>query len=144
MSKCHFVSVVPQKDILKYLQKCEECTHFCDTLYIYIYIYIYMRMRIYEWMCVWEKEIETDREKEYTTTSPKLYYVTHAQFNNELPVNKLSLEIKLVTQDGICRLDWMCRCDLHIGLTVRRKRFVRLVILLNIMQDHVWRCRLTN
>ena len=26
-------------DILKYLQRCEGCAHFCDTLYIYIYIY---------------------------------------------------------------------------------------------------------
>ena len=33
MSKCHFVSVVPWRDILKYLQKCEGCTHFYDTLY---------------------------------------------------------------------------------------------------------------
>ena len=41
VSKCHFVSVVPWRDILKYLQKCEGCTHFCETLYIYIYIYIY-------------------------------------------------------------------------------------------------------
>ena len=38
MSKCHFVSVFPWRDILKYLQKYEGCTHFCDTLYIYIYI----------------------------------------------------------------------------------------------------------
>ena len=33
------VSVVPWRDILEYLQKCEGSTHFCDTLYIYIYIY---------------------------------------------------------------------------------------------------------
>ncbi len=30
------------KDIIKYLQKCEGCTHFCEILYIYIYIYIYI------------------------------------------------------------------------------------------------------
>ena len=35
-SKCHFISVVPWRDILKYLQKCEGCTHFCDTLYIFM------------------------------------------------------------------------------------------------------------
>ena len=36
VSKCHFVSVVPWRNILKYLQKCEGCTHFCDTLYIFL------------------------------------------------------------------------------------------------------------
>ena len=25
----------PWRDILRYLQKCEGCTHFCDTLYMY-------------------------------------------------------------------------------------------------------------
>ncbi len=39
--KCHFFSVVTWKDIIKYLQKWEGCTHFCEILYIYIYIYIY-------------------------------------------------------------------------------------------------------
>ena len=33
-SLCQSVSVVPWRDILKYLQKCEGCTHFCDSLYI--------------------------------------------------------------------------------------------------------------
>ena len=42
----HFVSVVPWRNILKYLQKYEGCTHFYDTLYIYIYIYIYIRMAL--------------------------------------------------------------------------------------------------
>ncbi len=32
------LSVVTWKDIIKYLQKCEGCTHFCE---IYIYIYIF-------------------------------------------------------------------------------------------------------
>ncbi len=41
VAKCHFFSVVTWKDIIKYLQKCEGCTHFCEILYIYIYIYIY-------------------------------------------------------------------------------------------------------
>ena len=41
VAKCHFFSVVTRKDILKHLQKCEGCTHFCDILYINIYIYIY-------------------------------------------------------------------------------------------------------
>ncbi len=40
VAKCHFFSVVTWKDIIKYLQKCEGCTHFCEILYIYIYIYI--------------------------------------------------------------------------------------------------------
>ena len=35
VAKCHFFSVVTWKDILKYLQKCEGCTHFCDILYIH-------------------------------------------------------------------------------------------------------------
>ena len=50
VSKCHFVSVVPWRDIFKYLQKYEGCTQFCDTVYIYIY-YIY----IYIWKCRDEK-----------------------------------------------------------------------------------------
>ncbi len=37
VAKCHFFSVVTWKDI-KYLQKCEGCTHFCAILYIYIVI----------------------------------------------------------------------------------------------------------
>ncbi len=32
--KSHFFSVVTWKDIIKYLQKCEGCTHFCKILYI--------------------------------------------------------------------------------------------------------------
>ena len=43
VSKCHFVSVVPWRDILKYLQKCEGCTHFCDTLYIYLHIHSHIK-----------------------------------------------------------------------------------------------------
>ncbi len=34
VAKCHFFSVVTGKDIIKYLQKCEGCTHFWDTVYI--------------------------------------------------------------------------------------------------------------
>ncbi len=33
VTKCHFFSVVTWRDILKYLQKCEGCTHFCEILY---------------------------------------------------------------------------------------------------------------
>ncbi len=45
VAKCHFFSVVTWKDIIKYLQKCEGCTHFCEILYIYIiYIYIYIHI----------------------------------------------------------------------------------------------------
>ncbi len=40
VAKCHFFSVVTWKDIIKYLQKCDRCTHFSEILYIYIYIYI--------------------------------------------------------------------------------------------------------
>ncbi len=40
VAKCHFFSVVTWKDIIKYLQKCEGCTHVCEILYIYRYIYI--------------------------------------------------------------------------------------------------------
>ena len=29
-----FWGVVPWKDIIKYLQKCEGCTHFCEILYV--------------------------------------------------------------------------------------------------------------
>ncbi len=42
VAKCHFFSVVAWKDIIKYLQRFEGCTHFCEILYIYIYIYIYI------------------------------------------------------------------------------------------------------
>ncbi len=34
VAKYHFFSVVTWKDIIKYLQKCEGCTHFCEILYI--------------------------------------------------------------------------------------------------------------
>ncbi len=34
VEKCHFFRVVTWKDIIKYLQKCEGCTHFCEILYI--------------------------------------------------------------------------------------------------------------
>ncbi len=33
VAKCHFFSVVTWKDV-KYLQKCEGCTHFCEILYV--------------------------------------------------------------------------------------------------------------
>ncbi len=39
-TSCHFFSVVTWKDI-KYLQKYEECTHFCEILCVCVYIYIY-------------------------------------------------------------------------------------------------------
>ncbi len=35
VAKCNFFSVVTWKDIIKYLQKCQVCTHFCEIL-IYI------------------------------------------------------------------------------------------------------------
>ncbi len=34
-----YIYTVTWEDIIKYLQKCEGCTHFCEILYIYIYIY---------------------------------------------------------------------------------------------------------
>ncbi len=34
VARCHFFSVVTWKDIIKYFQKCEGCTHFCEILYI--------------------------------------------------------------------------------------------------------------
>ncbi len=37
VAKCHFFSVVTWKDIIKYLQKCEGCTHFCEILYLHPY-----------------------------------------------------------------------------------------------------------
>ncbi len=37
VAKCHFFSVVTWKDIIKYFQKCDGCTQFCERLYIYIY-----------------------------------------------------------------------------------------------------------
>ncbi len=45
VAKCHFFSVDTCKDIIKYLQKCEGCTHsvrYCMYIYIYIYIYTYI------------------------------------------------------------------------------------------------------
>ena len=35
VAKCNFFSVVTWKDIIKYLQKCEGCTHFCEILNVY-------------------------------------------------------------------------------------------------------------
>ncbi len=34
VAKCHFFSVVTWKEIIKYLQKCEGCTHLCEILYM--------------------------------------------------------------------------------------------------------------
>jgi len=34
VAKCHFFSVVTWKDLIKYLQKQDGCTHFCEILYI--------------------------------------------------------------------------------------------------------------
>ncbi len=36
VEKCHFFSVETWKDIIKYLQKCEGCTHSCEILYIHM------------------------------------------------------------------------------------------------------------
>ncbi len=36
VAKYHFYSIITWKDILKYLQKCEGCTHFCEILYVYV------------------------------------------------------------------------------------------------------------
>ncbi len=47
VAKCHFFSVVTWKDIIKYLQKCEGCTHFCEILYIIIYIHTHTHTSIY-------------------------------------------------------------------------------------------------
>ncbi len=33
VAKWNFFSVVTWRDIIKYLQKCEGCTHFCEILY---------------------------------------------------------------------------------------------------------------
>ncbi len=38
VAKCHLFSVVTWKYIMKYWQKCEGCTHFCEILNIYIYL----------------------------------------------------------------------------------------------------------
>ncbi len=40
IAKYHFFSVVTLKDIIKYLQKCEGCTHFCEILYIKISVFL--------------------------------------------------------------------------------------------------------
>ncbi len=41
VAKCNFFSVVTWKDIIKYLQKCEGCTHFCEILYLGVARYMY-------------------------------------------------------------------------------------------------------
>ncbi len=33
VAKCHLFSVVTWKDIIKHLQKCEGCTHFCEIIH---------------------------------------------------------------------------------------------------------------
>ncbi len=43
VAKCHFFNVVVTwKYVIRYLQKCEVCTLFCDILCVCIYIYIYI------------------------------------------------------------------------------------------------------
>ncbi len=39
VAKCHFFSFATWKYIIKYLQKCEECTHLCEILCVCVYIY---------------------------------------------------------------------------------------------------------
>ena len=54
VSKCYFVSVVPWRDLLKYLQKCEGYIHIYSEGYIHIYsvsllwytVYMYMYMYV--------------------------------------------------------------------------------------------------
>ena len=53
MSKCHFVSVVSWGDILKYRQKCEGCTHFCDTLYLLIILRIQVIVSLLNFSCIY-------------------------------------------------------------------------------------------
>ncbi len=36
VAKCNFFSVVARKYMIKYLQKCEGCTHFCEILEVTI------------------------------------------------------------------------------------------------------------
>ncbi len=38
VAKCNYFSVVTWKDTIKYLQKCEGCTHFCEILYMWNWI----------------------------------------------------------------------------------------------------------
>ncbi len=45
-SKVSFLQCCHIKDIMKYLQKCEGCTHFCEILYIYL-LYNYYIIIIY-------------------------------------------------------------------------------------------------
>ncbi len=53
-SKMSFLQCCHMKDIIKYLQKCEGCTHFCEILCIYcMYIYIYIYIYIYMTKCTW-------------------------------------------------------------------------------------------
>ncbi len=47
VEKCHFFSVVTWKDVIKYLQKCEGCTHFCEILFMCVYVYVYVHVYIY-------------------------------------------------------------------------------------------------
>ncbi len=46
VAKCHFFSVVTWKYIIKYLQKCEGCTHFCDILYVWCFLLMFLIFRI--------------------------------------------------------------------------------------------------
>ncbi len=41
VAKCHFFSVVTWKHVIKYLQKCQGCTHFCEILCICMCIHIF-------------------------------------------------------------------------------------------------------
>ncbi len=51
VAKSHFFSVVTWKYIIKYLQKCEGCTHFCEILYINLNIYTCNFLNIYMYVC---------------------------------------------------------------------------------------------
>ena len=81
MSKCHFVCVVPWRDILKYLQKFEGCTHFCDTLNIrtskdFFKKYIYLTLFV-TFAC--ERELET--EQNCNRLTPTLMTVSVLSFS---------------------------------------------------------------
>ncbi len=74
VAKCHFFSVVTWKDIIKYLQKCEGCTHVREILYI---SHVSLCSICWVWVSKWRS-----RRPRRQTAHPVcfLYFINAAKF----------------------------------------------------------------
>jgi len=94
VAKCHFFSAVTWKEIIKYLQKCEGCTHFSEILYIYVCIISLVIEKKKHTFCVWRGVSAT-----FTILKIRSKVLLHTIFN------KLHAKIRLFEQMTYYHLD---------------------------------------